>query len=39
VNEDDLNALEPIPWYRRTRLWLFLGLPALVVLLAILNPD
>jgi hypothetical protein len=39
MNEDDLNALEPLPWYRRTRLWLFLGLPVLIVLLSILTAE
>jgi hypothetical protein len=34
MNEDDLNAMEPLGWYRRARPWLLLfGLPALVLLL------
>jgi hypothetical protein len=39
VNEDDLNALEPIPWYRRPRIWLFVGLPVLIVLLSVLGGE
>jgi hypothetical protein len=34
MNEDDLNAMEPLPWYRRARPWvLILGLPMLILLL------
>ena len=33
MNEDDLNSMEPIPWYRRGRPWLFfIGLSILFVL-------
>jgi hypothetical protein len=33
MNEDDLNAMEPIPWYRRAAPWLlFIGLAILFVL-------
>ena len=33
MNEDDLNRMEPIPWYRRAWPWLFfIGLPILFVL-------
>jgi hypothetical protein len=34
MNEDDLNAMEPIPLYRRAAPWLlFIGFPILAVLL------
>jgi hypothetical protein len=34
MNEDELNALEPIPWLRRAARWLLLvGLPLVAVLL------
>jgi hypothetical protein len=33
MNEDDLNAMEPLGWYRRARPWLLLlALLALAVL-------
>jgi hypothetical protein len=36
MNEDDLNAMEPIPWYRRVAPWLlFIGFPLLAILLAL----
>ena len=32
MNEDDLNNMEPIPWYQRAWPWLFfIGIPVLVV--------
>jgi hypothetical protein len=34
MNEDELDAMEPLPWYRRARPWLLLvGLAALAMLL------
>lgn len=40
MNEDDLNSMEPLPWYRRLPPWLILaGVAALVVLAQVMLPP
>jgi hypothetical protein len=37
MNEDDLNAMEPLPWYKRRRPWLLVaGFAALAILAQLL---